>query len=722
MNSRSTVENAKPSAAGLALAIGFALLCGGMHAIAARHNLVTVSGTPLLLYNLGSIAFLTLCGASFFTLGGLVLPGRTARSRLDEFLLRSVTGLCLLMFLGYTLGLAGLLTQWAGTAALALPLCWFPVHRLSLSGLNRKDKAHLALFAAIALYLLAGSSLLFQYVENDFSHYYTMFDSAVRRADLLSPMPYYAYFYMKGVGAAFLMMSATSVFSVQLLTLYALLLMGLMAYRMCSIATSLPMAGLAAALLILASKAVKIESYKGHVIISMLLLAVPYILSRLPAGAARVRTKTRVVLALVFSAAILVTPAVGIFLAVPALYWAWLCWRSEKYGSLRAWLMTMGVTALTLAVILVSNFLVTGMPEVTPYRIFAPFFDMERTRAWISDAALYICEAADYDATGFLFRTGPLTMILGQYSLAAAAYFWARRILGRTVPLAVTRFELSALPLFALGCVCPILYVVTQQHSIRRFMVFYAVIQGCYVALCVFLAAKALVRGRLSRPWSARTIATRLCAIACAYALVFNWLPPAGQQKAYARHFVGLAPMTSIIDHWHALEVEKFDALIPDNEPVLPLYFSPYATFYKPQKYLRQALNLYSNGLETKLGPDAEAARQVYLAQGLRHFVANLSESPDPMLSMVHEAYGELFSPASVARHFRVRRVEKDIWIMVLDGTDRDGNRPDEAFLAAYRRRRQFDLHNPRNIFYPKLMLASKLYPGIVLPAVEPGP
>ena len=180
----------------IGLALGYALLCLGMRAIAARHSLVTETGLPLLAYNLGSILFLTLSGASFYSLGALLVPAGRVRNPLDVFLVRSLAGWSLASLLGYGLAMAGVLTAEVTTAALALPLCWLPRGALPPYALSRRAKGELALFAVVGLYLLCVSGILFLYLENDFSHYYYLFDSVLRRGDLLYRVPFFSYFYM----------------------------------------------------------------------------------------------------------------------------------------------------------------------------------------------------------------------------------------------------------------------------------------------------------------------------------------------------------------------------------------------------------------------------------------------------------------------------------------------------------------------------------------------
>lgn len=706
----------------LCLALTMLGACLTMHGISLQHNIVTVSGTPLLVYNLASIVFVFLAGASFFSLGSLLVPVWGARSGLDAFLLCSLAGFSLASILGFLLGMAGLLTFWAGLTALAGPLLWLPPRALPPYALSRSDALRLAGFAVLALYLLCVSGILFLYVENDFSHYNYVYDSALLRGDLRYSVPFFSYFYTKGAGGAFLMMAATSRLSMQLCTMYAMLMMLLMAYRLCAMVGLNSVAPLAAALLVLASKAMRIESYKGHTQISMFLLAVPYLTAQLSRGPVALLGRRILALGLTLCAAIVLSPQAAVFMVIPLLYWLWLTLRTRRYGRFPVAFLTCCAPALTFVAILAGNYLLTGIPDVTPMGFFSQFYNLDRVHGWISETALRMTLIESGGLEGAAFPVKQLLNLLLSAVVLGALYLWGRGRLRRERPVLLKRIELALAPAFAMGAACPLLYAVTIQSSIRRYVVFYAVLQGVYVVMAVLFSSAVLVpmlRRRFSWVPRPRRVAEALLAVACAYALIFSWTPKLKHQAEYTRYFFGQSSMAPMFGHWFAPEVAPADALVPDGEVVLPLYFSPYATMFKPQKYLRQWLNPYSEDLDVKLGPDAEKARAVYLRQGLRRFLVNLTTDPDPMISMVPEAYGALFSPANVAKHFRVRHVMAEVWLLTLDGSEADGDAPDQAFLAAYARKRRFDLENPRNIFYPTLERASKVVPSLVLAPKE---
>lgn len=299
-----------------------ALLLGvstAMHTLAKTHPLLMAQGLPAVAQNLLGIPLLALFAASCYSLGAMLLPLTGLRSRMDAFLLRTITGYCLFSLLGYALGLLKLLTPSTSMAVLALPLAFFPLDSIRIPEISRRHSAMLALAALIGSWLLCFSGFLHVYIENDFAHYYSTIRLSLERGDLLPNVYFLAHFYIKGFGAPFLLMAATSEYTVTLATFFALAIMALLTYRLATMMTGSTMAGLATALLLLASKAVRIESYKMHCTVSMLLLAIPYFMARLQLGPAFLRSRLGALLALLLCTAIVALPPSAVFMAPPLL-------------------------------------------------------------------------------------------------------------------------------------------------------------------------------------------------------------------------------------------------------------------------------------------------------------------------------------------------------------------------------------------------------------------
>ncbi len=699
----------------MALVVAFVSVSAAMHFIGARINYACDSGLLPLLHNVLSAVFVLLCGASFYAAGALLLSKKYARSALDRFLISSIVGFCAFQVLGYVIGLLSLLTFGLSLLLLALPLCAFPKAALPPYGWNRRERMLVAAFSAAGIYVLCFSGILHQYVENDFSHYYAFYDSALRNATLLPYVNMFDYFYMKGAGTAFLMMAATTKFSMPLVTLYAMLMMALIVYRMCAMLTSDRFAPVACALLLLASKYVRIESFKGHTLISMLLMAVPYFMIRIRLGRRFGGRSIHLALVLLVSSILVLSPAAAVFLVLPSLLYLYFCLRNGSGRRLFFVSTFVGVPIATFAVSLLSNYLLTGMPEVTPLPVFIRLFDFDVTRHWISESAIMLSRQEFLAHDGLDFQRTKFLALLGQMAAGGVLYAIARRYLFASHRTTLLRLETVLAFTFALGAVCPVLYLTMRQSSVQRFMVFYSAIQALYVCIGVVLALAivySLARGRFRIAVSRRRVGSVLFAVMAAYALIFNWTPRLSHQVASTKFFFGAAAMPSVLGHWYSPEVQAIDAHVGDGGKVLPLYFLPYATLYRPATYLPHVLNPLTHDMLVLLH-DAEASRKAYLERKIRYFVVNLTTDTDPMLSMTYEGYGDLFSPENIGRHFRVRKIIDDIWLMVLDGAEADGQRPSEEFLAAYERRRSFDIGNPRNIFYPALMRSEQLYPAL---------
>jgi hypothetical protein len=708
--------------AGAALFLG---VCAAMHGLAAAHPPLTTVGLPALAYNLLGLPLLFFFAASCHALGSLIVPSTGLQSRLDRFLLRALCGYALFSLLGYALGLLRLLTPAACMLALALPLLWFPGESLRRPVLTRREGLALGLGLGVAFWLLCVSGFLHEYIENDFAHYYSAMRLSLARGDLLPNVFYLAYFYVKGCGAAFLLMGATSVHSVTLATFFAIGMMGLLTYRMAAMLTGNPVVPLSAALLLLASKAMRIESYKMHSTVSMLLFACPYFLARLQLGPASVRPRLGLALGLLLCATVVALPPAAVFLALPLLLVLGFGLCVPKVLRLRTAVAIAAAPTLTFALMIVGNFLLTGIPEITPISVFYPFIDYGRAESWIPEPVLRFLLLGNLGSDGFLFSSGALLAFLAKAGAGVALAVLIDRRLRVTHPFLRKRLWVVLPPVLALGALCPVLELAAAQTSFKRFVVFYAPLQMLLVAgvlLAALTAAHSWLEVRGLARFRRGPVLTALFSIAAVYGLVFNWTPKLPQQLTAARAFFGVTSLEPVFGHWRDEwgVAKQVDAMLPKGALVLPLQFAPYASMYDSARFLRPLENEHLRELPVLLGNDADAAAAAYLRAGVRYFLVDLTPTDSPYYDLCYEGYGALFDTDSVARRFRVVALPGNDWLLVLGGTDADGQAPDERFLALYARRKAQDQIGTTNRWRMGLEQARREIPGLALPAGPP--
>ncbi|MDD3578952.1 MAG: hypothetical protein PHS23_08165, partial [Candidatus Cloacimonetes bacterium] len=136
----------------------------------------------------------------------------------------------------------------------------------------QENKGYILFFSAISLYIFCFSALIRNENSGDFVFYLPTYEKIVQSGSTLPNLSFLGYCYVKGFGAAHLLMAATSQYSVQYLSAACILLTCFLGARICDLL--IPNKALSAcfALLLLASGFMRAETYKTHALTSLLLL------------------------------------------------------------------------------------------------------------------------------------------------------------------------------------------------------------------------------------------------------------------------------------------------------------------------------------------------------------------------------------------------------------------------------------------------------------------
>lgn len=699
----------------LTLTVIFIAICTVMHGIASTTNLVLSSGFPVLVYNVASLPFYFLFAASCYSFGAVLVPSVGLNSKADILLLRSITGFSLFSFLGYALGLAQLLTNQMAIGALALPLLFFPQDSISWSQLSRNDRLKALVLTVVVIYLYCFSGILFVYIESDFALYYPAYDLSLAHGDLLPNSYFWTYFFTKGCGANYIAMAATSRLSIQIVTFYAFTIIGLLTYRICSMMTGNQVVAVATALLLLATKLIRAESYRGHASFSMLLLSVPYIMARLHFGPETLRTNYRYLLAFFLCTAVLLQVSTAAFLAIPLLYFLGATFLGSPMASPRVAIGIAAAPVITFFAMIVSNYFISGIPELTPLNLMMSLINYDKVSEWTPPYGVFLSIVAQTRYTEFDIKDSKLPTLLLNLGMTAFVIVFFYRRFRLHKPFFLKRLQIAFGPLLALGIACPIIDALCKQASLSRYIIFYSAVQPLYVTTFVLASCHALVpwlQKRFPRIWSPRKILTILFSIIACYALVFNWTPKLKHQAAYTRYFFGYTPLGPVIPNWYEPEIDIVNSFVPDSEMVLALYNSPYSIFINSNKFLHPLHNQYIRNFSVMLGANAEAAAKEYTKQGILHFIVDLS----PTNQMVYQMYSELFTAESISRHFRVKHLGKQKWLLTLNGSEAEGRLPNENFLREYAFKRNNELQRANNDYLPDVLYLRRHIPAFALP------
>lgn len=708
-------ELPRPGALNAGLAAAAVLVCVAMRQLALAHPLLTATGLPVLAYNLLSLLLAGLFAASCAALGGLVVPGKGLASRLDRFLLRALTGFSLFTILGFALGMLRLLYPAVATAALALPLLFLPARRAAALPPSPGSKAALALLGLLMFWLCAVSGVLHVYIVDDFSHYYPMYRNFMASHSLYPDSLFWAYYYLKGSGAAHLLNAATSEYAVLQATTFGLGMIGLLTFRLVAMVKRSLAVPFAAGLLLIASKTMAVEAYKAHTVISMLVLAVPFFTTRLLLGPRSSRGRLRLALGLLLCAMVVTIPPSTVFLPLPLLLLLALGASRSKALSLRQAVGLCAVPALTFALLLGLNFVTTGLMEATPFALFRKFMDLDAFDRWLPVSLLPFLVAADQPR--FITGTGKLSKVLTNYAIVAAACGLIYYALRARTPHFLRRMQVVLGPLMALGFLCPILLLTVQQASLGRLMIFTAalkVIIGTVGGLALVMIARVHLTPRLGRD-VARPLSTLMAGGLACGALFFSMAPPLAHQQTAARAFFGLAPMGALAGRLYLgpQAVAQADALLPKGELVMPLQLHRYALWYDSRRFIRVPENVNLRDLPAMLSADPDTSEAALKRAGIRRFMVNLTleDIPELMLDYAGRHSG-LFRPGAVESRFRVRALPENYWLLTLRGTDADGAPPSAEFLELLARRQAMDATKPSP--YPALMAkAAADIPGL---------
>lgn len=684
-----------------------------MHSIAAAVDMKTASGWPAFIYNASSIPCVFLFALSVYSLGARVVSASSLRAKADIFLIRTACGYAFMIVLGYAVGLLNLLYPAVSIAILCLPLIVFPKDSLSFKTWSSKQLLLLGALCCLMVYLLAFSGILDVYVENDFAHYFPMFEIVLESHSLQPNVAFLPYFYMKGNGALFLLMSATSIMSAKMVTIYALGVLFVVVFRLCGMMTGMLSASIAGALLLLATKLMKIEAYKGHVNISMCLLLLIYLLVKAMRKRQGMRSEYVKAVMCILVAIVLVSPVAVIFLSVPLAYFVFCSFLgTSRLGRLES-LCVASLAPIAFIVVVGSNYLLSGMPEVTPLSLWLPYFDTGRVNEWLPRYGVIFADVESRLAQGGVHKTSrPYDVVL---VVAGALAGWCAifMLYKKWKPVLLRRISSVVIPVACLGVLCPVLLAFVDQSSFSRYVAFYSAIQMIYVVCAVALLVP-LFTWLLSRTLKVhvkeRKVYHVLFAMASAYAILFNWTPGLSFQGLYTSVFWGAAAPSKLFGHWYDHAAVALHRNKQANVKAYPLYFAPYAYYLDRDFFIRPFFDRRTGDSPLMLSANPEVAKAEYHRHGIDSFVMDLS----PNVPLMHAAFGGLFTPVAIQDNFNVEPLGADKWLLTFSGT-RTQSTAARDFLVRYSAKRKMEYTNIRNVHYRALVEVSKSHPEYVI-------
>jgi hypothetical protein len=375
----------------------------------------------------------------------------------------------------------------------------------------------------------------------------------------------------------------------------------------------------------------------------------------------------------------------------------------RRWGLARGLATGVVAASLMLAGILVLNYLITGMAEISPFRTYWRYADQPRFSKWVSPYLMVLLEEGSAPGMGEIQVVKPDRMTRWEYlrqlirANAAAPYlpsepgYWWVCVAGLVTlglagrltrrPSAGPEVWRAAVPLLgALVTACAVSQLVTQPISVYRYFSFttfftVATVVGLWVLMFRAVPCRRLV------PLTSYALP----------AVVTGWVTVAtltGIPETDVRHAVQFATGRISLAHAYATRlgvqmpvVEARQAAGDATARVYSFNQNNYsmAPGCEVESFVSFALH---QDWHTVMFEEPVIAREALRAQGLNHFMIDLNA---PVIDVI--PYAPLFRPENIGRYFKVAWRKGDLYLLTWGDPDvlEDGLEPIPAeFFGGY--------------------------------------
>ena len=407
---------------------------------------------------------LLFCGCFFVVLSSLgnllvaLVAKNSARFELDsteEIAISILCGSALLRVIMLALGFASLY-QWTVLVPLTTLALWFGSPRLlalsKRAGRSARDALHKRNSDALGL-AVAGTAVLIACVAvasfkfllpngtgDYFTHYLPYYQTVVARGNIWPNDVWYHFYISKGAGDIFLAMILSDPLGPLTVSCVMFLCALLIIFAMVSRGTGDALAGLAAAAVTGAGLIWTVELRmffvdwaefsKEHVITAVLFLGCVWAVWRQKTIPSEARRAWALLTSAIFVGLILLRVQFAaialVFLSIVA-GWEFLAGKRHDASS-RA--LPIAATFVAALIVLSLNFAITGLAEVTPFRVFWRFADQARFAHWVSPFLMLLLELGSSPSLGAIGPPNfshyhPLALIATVFRLhRVSPYLW----------------------------------------------------------------------------------------------------------------------------------------------------------------------------------------------------------------------------------------------------------------------------------------------------------
>jgi hypothetical protein len=594
-----------------ALSAGFLALIAGFYLVQPYRLLFfSNESASQILYSLTRLIFCVYYFAILFSIGNLVVPKsvRVALSPLEEVAISVVVGSAVLRLAMLLLGFAGLY-QWLLLAIIGTLIVWLGAPRfvelarsiaLSIwqSWTSRDSDRSARIVISLALIASCTIVVVFKFLFPNgtgdyFSHYLPYYEAVTARGDIWPNEVWYHFFVSKGAGDTFLAIILSDVlgpltvscamFFTGLVLMYCMVRSGGRDSLVALAATAVTAAGFIWTVETTIGFRHWAEFSKEHLTTAVLFLGCFWAVWRqktVPAAAARSWSYLT-------AAAFVGLVLLRVQFAAIALLFLGMVAAFEYFAHARhdAWkrMVPAAAVLLTAVAVLVLNYAITGLLEVTPFRTFWRFADQERFAQWVSPFLMLLLalgsspdlgSVSPPDLTQFpvqpllvaIFRLDRLAPFLLPFGLPLIAAVAMSALLLRKVPEARRLFTASYAGICAAVVLAGALMFlsVNQVGSLFRLYMF-------MMFPIVALAALPFAIWRSFTTGLVRTGVGLLLAGLAALAPVLEVLKiPAAERELAGRFLIGRASISEAYASQRAVwpAALEMSAKVPRNAPI----------------------------------------------------------------------------------------------------------------------------------------------------------
>ncbi|MBI5519125.1 MAG: hypothetical protein HY916_03580 [Desulfovibrio sp.] len=408
-------------------------------------------------WTLGRLGMMLCLGLGFLSLGRLVLALHWRRVEelgvLERMLACFFVGTAVLRMAMFGLGLASAYTP--GIAlGLTLPLVvafplLFDVRRLYCEVADSLRAKALESLFVLGLCLLAAVMLGFVYFgscqysfDGDYlTHYGPYYESVVRNGGLAPNDVWYQYFYSKGAGLFYLSMLLTDRAGPLLISFMHLCAATALLFVVIRRVSGSPLWGLSAAVFMLGMMAWPVDGFfvKHHCEISAIILFVTVVVVGMTA-ARRFGNLFLTLACLSQASLMLYSLQAGAYTLIFAGCYGLNSLFRRDGGKFLRYSLVIGLGVVVACSALLLNYQLTGLYEITPFRLFLRFWNQEIFSRWVSPYLMFYLSEGSSPDLGTLGFSGMLQNIFMYGRLFRLEKFFF-----------VKPFWLLSLPMLALG-------------------------------------------------------------------------------------------------------------------------------------------------------------------------------------------------------------------------------------------------------------------------------